>query len=327
MPLRNALDATSAHKLARLVSKQEIQVVHAHLARDYPLAAYAASRNPRAKLIVTRHVLFPFNRLHRLVLSRATRIIAVSRAVSCAIQVQKLVPAERIVVIPNGIDVDRFEQARAHFDALAFRRRWNIPEDHLLVGCVGELRPLKGHEDFLRAAAVIVRRFPKSYFLIAGADASPKGEHRAALQRLIADLDLGRHVRLFGWLDDLPAFYCALDVFVSASHTESFGLVIAEALASGTPIVATRTEGAAEILSPAESGVLVPVGDVAAIAESVTMLLLEPVRRQRLATTGVETAQSRFSVARMIEETELVYREALGEQSIAFASRPDEGSR
>ena len=311
LPLRNALDAASARKLAGLVRQREIQIVHAHMARDYPLAAYATRQNPRAKLIVTRHVLFPLNRLHRLVLSQATRVIAVSEAVARAIRAQGLVPAERITVVPNGIDVDRFAQARTRFDARAFRRRWSLPEDHLLVGSVGELRPLKGHEDFLRAAAVILRRFPNSYFLIAGLDASAKGEHRVALESLIADLDLTQHVRLFGWLDDLPSFYCALDVFVSASHTESFGLAIAEALASGTPVVATRTEGAEEILSPEESGSLVPVGDVEALATAVIALLESPERSRQIATLGAEIARRRFSVARMVEETEQLYRAAL----------------
>jgi glycosyltransferase involved in cell wall biosynthesis len=311
LPLRNALDAISARKLAGLVRQREIQIVHSHMARDYPLAAYAIRQNPHAKLIVTRHVLFPLNRLHRLVLSQAACVIAVSEAVARAIRAQEVVPADRITVVPNGIDVDRFAQARARFNVRTFRSRWNIPEDHLLVGGVGEIRPLKGHEDFLRAAAVIVRHFPNSCFLIAGVDASDKGEHRAALERLIADLDLTEHVRLFGWLDDLPSFYCALDVFVSASHTESFGLAIAEALASGTPVVATRTEGAEEILSPEESGSLVSVGDVEALAMAVIALLENPEQSRRIAMIGVEVARRRFSLDRMVDETEQIYGTAL----------------
>lgn len=311
VPLRNALDAPSARQLARLVSRQDIQIVHAHLARDYPLAAYATRRNPPAKLIITRHVLFPLNRLHRLVLSQAARVIAVSEAVARTIRAQGLLAAERITVVSNGVDVDRFEQARARFDDRAFRQRWNIPDGHLLIGSVGEIRPLKGHEDFLRAAAIVVRRFPNSYFLIAGVDASPKGEHRAALERLLADLDLTQHVRLFGWLDDLPSFYCALDVFVSASHTESFGLVIAEALASGTPVVATRTDGAAEILSPEGTGRLVPVGDSAALAAAISAVLEDPESSRRLATTAVKIARQRFSVATMVEATEQIYQQVL----------------
>ncbi|HXM35557.1 MAG TPA: glycosyltransferase [Pyrinomonadaceae bacterium] len=313
LPLRNALDAPSARKLARLVRQREIDIVHAHMARDYPLAAYATRRNPQAKLIVTRHVLFPLNRLHRLVLSQAARVIAVSEAVARAIRAQGLVPAKQVVVVPNGIDVDRLAPARARFDARTFHRRWNIPEDRLLVGSVGEIRPLKGHEDFLRAAAVIIRHFPKTHFLIAGIDASHTGENRAALERLIADLSLTKHVQLFGWLDDLPSFYGALDVFVSASHTESFGLAIAEALASGTPVVATRTEGAEEILAPEQSGSLVPVSDVEALATAVTAILKHPEQSRRRAMIGTEIARRRFSVARMVEETEQLYRTALEE--------------
>jgi len=309
LSLRNALDAGSARRLARMVRQHEIEIIHAHLARDYPLAAYASGRNPRAKLIVTRHVLFPLNRLHRLVLSQAARVIAVSESVARSLRAQELVPAERIVVVPNGIDVERFQKARAGFDSGNFRRRWNIPEQHLLIGSVGELRPLKGHEDFLRAAAIILRQFPQTSFVIAGVDPSQTGEHRERLERLIADLALTGHVHLFGWLDDLPSFYCALDVFVSASHTESFGLVIAEALASGTAVVATGTEGAEEVLS-ATGAALVPVADAEALAKSVIALLADPARRLQLATSGATIARQRFSMSRMVEETEQVYHEA-----------------
>ena len=311
LPLRNALDVVSARRLARLVDEREIEIVHAHMARDYPLAAYAVRQNPRAKLIVTRHVLFPLNRLHRLVLSQVARVIAVSEAVARALRNQGLVSAERISVVQNGIDVDRLSQARAHFDARSYRRRWDIAEDSLLVGTVGELRPLKGHEDFLRAAAVVVRHLPNTYFLIAGVDTSPSGEHRATLEKLVAELDLTKHVRFFGWLDDLPSFYCALDVFVSASHTESFGLAIAEALASSTPVVATRTEGAEEILSAEASGLLVPLRDADALAAAVRNLLENPDERRRMSAAGALSARQRFSVTRMVEETELVYHDAL----------------
>jgi glycosyltransferase involved in cell wall biosynthesis len=310
LPLRNAFDVLSARRLAALVSRERIQIIHAHLARDYPLAAYAVRQNPNVKLIVTRHVLFPLNRLQRLVLAHATRVIAVSEAVARALRAQALMPAELIKVVPNGIDVDRLAQARAQFDDQSFRARWNLPQDHLLIGSVGEIRPLKGHSDFLRAAALIVSRIPNSYFLIAGVDPSRDGEHQAALEKLIVELELSNNVRLFGWLEDLPSFYCALDVFVSASHSESFGLAIAEALACGTPVIATRTEGAEEILSPESSGTLVPVKDAEALAQAVCALL-ENQGSHRLANAGSETVRQRLSLARMIEGTEEVYQEAL----------------
>jgi glycosyltransferase involved in cell wall biosynthesis len=313
LPLRNALDAASARRLARLVRQEQIQIVHAHLARDYPLAAYATRRRSAAKLIVTRHVLFPLNRLHRVVLSRAARVIAVSEAVARSLRAGPLALEQRIAVVPNGIDVERFELARARFDARSFRQRLEIPEDRLLVGSVGEITPLKGHEDFLRAAANIIRPVPRSYFLIAGVDTSAGGQHLSSLKTLISDLGLERNVKLLGWLDDLPSLYCALDVLVSASHTESFGLVIAEAMASGTPIVATQTEGAREILAPTDSGSLVGIGDVEALATAIIAKLENLELSRQAAATGPEIARRRLGVGRMVEETEQVYQAALAE--------------
>ena len=236
-------------------------MVHAHMARDYPLAAYATRANSGSKLIVTRHVLFRLNRLHRITLAKAARIIAVSEAVAAQLRSEALASADKISVVLNGIDTTRFAEARAEFDRSEFLASWNLPDDSLLVGTVGELTPLKGQEEFLRTACQVLKRFPSAYFIVAGTDHSAGNKNRARLEQLIDELGIAERVRLVGWLKDLAQVYCALDVFVSASHTESFGLALAEAMASGAAIVATATEGAVELLQ-SETGVLVPIGDV-----------------------------------------------------------------
>ena len=307
LPLRNALDALSARKLARYVREHKIQVVHAHLARDYPLAAYASRRNRRSRLIVTRHVLFPLNPLHALTLARASRIIAVSSAVQRALAAQYLLPAERVVVIPNGIDMSRFEHPPDGADRSEFRSWWKIPEEGLLVGSVGELTPLKGHEEFVQAAALVVRRFPGTQFVIAGVDAAAGSPNLMKLQRLITQLDLNNAVRILGWVEDLGSLYRALDVFVSASHTESFGLVIAEAMASGTPVVATATEGAWEIIADEQNGVVVPIGNVEAIANAIGELIGSEEKRRSLSESGRKRVRHAFSLERMMSETERLY--------------------
>jgi L-malate glycosyltransferase len=311
LPLRNALDAPSARNLDRFTRKHEIEIVHAHMARDYPLASYAVRRNPGARLIITRHVLFPLNRLHTITLSQVARVIAVSEAVARELRAQALMPLERIVVVPNGIDVQRFDNPRSQFDRAGFRRRWKIPEDCLLVGAVGEIKSLKGQEDFVRAAAIVARRFPNVHFLIAGRDSSRTGEHRAALEDLIAKLDLAKHVHLVGWLDDVAPLYCALDIFVSASQTESFGLAIVEAMACGRAVVATETEGAKEIIENGETGLLAPIGGVEALATAVMALLEDETMRRQIGARARQVAQERFSLERMVDATETIYRESL----------------
>ena len=307
LPLRNSLDVGSARDLSTLVRRNEIRIVHAHMARDYPLAAYAVRGNPRARLIITRHVLFPLNRLHRITLSRA-RIIAVSQAVASQLRSDRMAPAEKISVVLNGINVDKFKKAREGFDRRQFLHGWELPDDALLVGTVGELTPLKGQEEFLRAAARIATQYADAYFVIAGIDHSPENKNRALLARLIEELNLSHRVRVVGWLEDLAQLYCALDVFVSASHTESFGLAIAEAMASSTAVVATETAGAKEIIQDGMTGLLVPVGDVDRLAERVLTLLKDKDRRLQIGMTAQEAVSAQFDLERMIDETEEIYR-------------------
>lgn len=318
LPLRNSLDAISARELSKLVRRKQIQIVHAHLARDYPLAAYAVRQNKEARLIVTRHVLFPMNRLHRVTLSGTSRIIAVSQAVASQLRSDRVAPPEKISVVLNGINAVRFAEARQTFDRDQFLRDWKLPADSLLVGTVGELTALKGQTEFLQAAAQVLRRHPNAYFFIAGLDHSGGNKNRIALERLIEELKLTERVRLAGWLEDLAQLYCALDVFVSASHTESFGLAIVEAMASSASVVATETEAAREIIQSGETGLLVPVRDFQKLAEAVLELLNDNEERVRLGKAAQHSVATQFSVERMIDETEEIYRAELGETTDRF---------
>ena len=308
LPLRNSLDAMSARSLSALVRRNKIQVVHAHMARDYPLAFYAVQRNKGARLVVTRHVLFPLSRLHRITLSKGARIIAVSQAVAAQVRADGIAPVERISVVMNGIDRRRFENESYHFNREQFLGIWGLPHNNLLIGTVGELTPLKGQEEFLRAAAEVRKQFPNSHFIVAGTDSSRDNKNRAFLERLIKELELTEHVRLVGWVENLAQLYCALDVFVSASHTESFGLAITEAMASATSVVATETEGAREIIQAGETGLLVPVGDVVALAAAIVELLGNKEKRSLLGIAAQQAVAARFNVERMVEETEEIYR-------------------
>jgi glycosyltransferase involved in cell wall biosynthesis len=174
---------------------------------------------------------------------------------------------------------------------------------------VGELTPLKGQEEILRAAAQLSTQLPKTHFILAGIDHSSGNQHRSRLKRLIKELNLTSHVSLVGWLDDLAQLYCALDVFVSASHTESFGIAIAEAMASGTAVVATETAGARELIESGKTGRLVPVDDADKLAEAILLLLSDDEERARLGEAAQQAASANFSLERMIAETERIYSE------------------
>ena len=304
LPLRNSLDVPSAHELARFVARHGIEVVHAHMARDYSLAAYAARRNRKAKFIVTRHVLFHLSRLHRHTLARTHRVIAVSNAVARELRAQRIVSDGQLAVVRNGVDVDRFS---VDFDRDRFLKTLGLPAQVALVGSFGELRTLKRHDDFIRAASLIARHFPDVHFVLAGLDTSLSRDVHTHLEELVIETGLKDRFHFLGWVEEAEKLLGSLDVFVSASETESFGLAIAEAMAAGTPVVATATEGAQEVVNDQETGYLVPIGDVAAIARSIMNLLSSRELRTQIGTRAREVVNQKFSLQRMVDQIEQIY--------------------
>jgi glycosyltransferase involved in cell wall biosynthesis len=312
LSLSNLLDMRGAFKLGRLARENRIEIVHAHVARDYLPAFLVTTRRSHApRLVATRHVLFRMGRVNRNVLSRASRVIAVSEAVARSLRAQGGFDAEKIRVVTNGVDLRRFEEARANFEREETER--GTTRRHLRVGIVGELSEVKGQEDFVRAAALVADEFAgRVEFLIVGEETATSGEYRARLEELIDELRLTESVRLLGRRDDVAPLIASLDVLVSASRTEAFGMVLVEAAACGVPVVATATEGAREIVNDGVTGSIVPIGDVRALASSVASLLRDEGLRLSLGARAREVARERFGLERMVDETERVYAEALG---------------
>lgn len=309
LPMRNALSVRGALKLARFARENRIDIIHAHVARDYPLAALAASRSGGIPLVLTRHVLFPLKKIHRLTLRRVARVIAVSRAVADSLRAQAIFEDRKLVVIHNGVDVEKFR--RKLLERPSAETASGEKQERLRVGTIGHLAPIKGHEDFIRAAAIVCAKRDDVDFNIAGEDKSRTGEHRRRLEKLIEELGVGQRVRLEGWVDDVAQLLSTFDLFVSSARAEPFGLAIVEAMAAGVPVIATSSEGAREIIEADTTGCLIPSSDTGTMANAISALLDDPKTRERLASSALRRVSEQFSLERMVARTEEVYQEAL----------------
>ena len=299
LPFRKPLDVASAWKLRQFAREHNVEIIHAHMARDYPLAALAAG-GVAPRLVLTRHVLFPMGKLHKLTRRRVARVIAVSKAVAASLRAQKIFDEAQIVVVRNGIDLKRFQSVRRNFESRPLR-----------VGMLGELSPVKGQKEFVRAAATIARQRGDVEFIIAGRDNSADGQYRRELMQSIESSGRSERITIIESRIDVAEFLSQLDVFVSASSSEAFGLAIVEAMAAGAPVVATASDGAREIITDNQTGRLAPVGDAEELAKLIGELLGDSTERTRLAENAREKAAAEFSLARMIAETEAVYRDVL----------------
>ncbi len=294
-PLRNAIDVSSAVKIANFAGNNSVELIHAHIAKDYPIAAIAA-RMAGVPYVITRHVLFPMSRVHRRLLSEVSAVIAVSNAVGATLRSEQLFPEAKIITIPYGIDVDRFPEHEG------------IRREKLRVGSVGNLDPVKGFDVLLRAAVIVSAAHPGIEFEIVGEDRSRDRRNETNLRRLISDLGLDGVITLSGRSDDIGTKLRDFDVFVSSSRSESFGAAIAEAMLTGLPVIATATEGAVEIISDPKLGRLVPIDGHEDLADAILMLLNNEWERDQLGKAGRDQVLKTFSLKKMVDETEILYR-------------------
>lgn len=307
--IKNSLDIFSARKIAGFIKENKIEIVHAHTGKDYLPASLAGRLAKTGKLILTRHVLFPVKIAQKIALANVSKVIAVSTAVEA--NLQKTFPPEKIVKIHNGIIIENWSENDAEKLNKEFRFFHNISYDAQIVGTIGELKTLKGQRDFVLAANEIVKKNEEVFFIIVGKDNSFQKSFRNELKRLVKILSLKNRFLFLDWLEDTEPLLSAIDIFVSPSHSESFGLAILEAMASGKAIVSTRTEGAKELLENGRSGKLVAVKEPLELSEAIEEFLIDKKMRETFGENAQKTARENFSLDKMITETEKVYKSVL----------------
>jgi glycosyltransferase involved in cell wall biosynthesis len=214
-----------------------------------------------------------------------------------------------IVVIPNGVDLSRFAMPG---DRAELRSALGVPAGTKLVAVVSRLAALKGIEDFIDAAALVVRKRDDVRFLIVG-EPSPINNRAYVddLRARAAARGLAERVIFTGLRSDVPALLSAVDVSVMPSLNEALSNVLLESMAAGTAVVATDVGGTAEALVDRENGVLIPPGNPPVLADAIVQLVDDPGRARELGANARRTIADRYSLDRMVAATESLYDQLL----------------
>jgi glycosyltransferase involved in cell wall biosynthesis len=263
-------------------------------ARHRPALAWSIRSSHREKMAWKQR---PSFELCRIASRGVPLIVANSRAGLADCRRQGFRPRSASVV-PNGVDVAAFRP-----DPEAGRRlraAWLVPEDAPLVGMVARLDPVKDHPGFLRAAALVAARVPSAMFACVG-DGPPA--YRAELERQARALGLAGRLIWAGERHDMPAVHNAFDLLCLSSRTEGFPNVIAEAMASARPCVATQVGDVAEIVG--DAGRTAPPGAPEALAQALLDVLgLSPPERRQLGLRARSRAAEHYSLDAMVSRTE-----------------------
>ncbi len=311
-------DVITFVRILRLIRRMRPEIVHTHTAKAGVLGRLAARLAGVPVIVHTYHghVLqgyFPpaknrlFVRIERALARWTDRLLAVSEAVRRDLLDLGIGTPDQLTVVPLGLDLDRFMACETLRGQL--RAELGIG-DAPTVGIVARLVPIKAHEVFFHAAALVARAVPASRFVVVG-----DGERRSELEDLVVSLGLANRVRFLGWRRDLDRIYSDLDVVALSSKNEGSPVSLIEAMAAACAVVATRVGGVPDLIEDGVNGYLVPSGDPSAMATAVSSLLTDPERRAEMGRAGRKRVGQAFSVERLVRDVDALYGELLARRA------------
>jgi glycosyltransferase involved in cell wall biosynthesis len=308
LPLRDPitigkLDPIMLARLAVWLRRERIQVIHTHLSTASLLGSWAA-RLAGIPALATVHGLNT-----RTCFNWARAIIAVSNAVKQHLVAQGL-PAERITVIHNGVDLRAMSHSRG--GGVDVRAQWGLPKQAPVLVTVGRLAPQKGHRYLLEAVEILSRdeRWRELRLLVVGT-----GALLAQLQREAEERGLGERVTFCGFHRDVLPFLQASDIFVLPSVQEGLSLSALEAMALAKPVVACRVGGTPEVVVDGETGLLVAPGEPGELAHALERLMSDPSQARAMGEAGKRRVQEAFDLEQMVTKIEGLYHRLIAARS------------
>lgn len=304
--LKPAADLADIVRLIRWLP--QVDVVHVHRGKEHWLAALAnrLSGSPRP-LVRTRHIVQVVrpHRGNRWLYQTATDLVlTVTDAINRQYVTSGLLPPERVVPLPGGVDTDRFHP---RVDGRAVRETLGLSEGVILLGMVGGLRVMKGHAVVVEALARLARDGVRPRVLVVG-----QGRLEATIRAAIQRAGLQPQFTFSGFVSDLPQTMAAMDVGLYAPlESDGMGRVVFEYLAMARPLIASRVGIVPEALTNGRDALLVPAGDPEALAVAIRCLLEDRQLRQDLGAAGRSLVEARYSGSRLAERLVALYSRLL----------------
>ncbi len=319
---RSGLNLGSSNRLATLLRRERVDVIHAHQFGPFFYGATARLLASRPGLVMTEHGRSfpdPPRRTHflfnRAVLRRDDRIIAVGEDVRRALIDNEGFAPGRVEVVYNGVDTGAFADSARHREAV--RREVGVGAGAVVLMQVARLDAIKDHATAVRAVGRAAGRRPDVRLVLVG-----EGPEAGPIDDLIRGLGLGENVLRLGIRTDVARLLGAADAVLLTSRSEGIPLTLIEGMAAGLPVVATRVGGVAEVVVDGQTGLLAPAGDADALAARILRLADDRDLRERLGRAGRVRARASFDEGRMIAAYDRIYGEVGDRASGARRPRP-----
>jgi len=300
-------------RLARLMRRHRVKVVHTHLYECGVIGRIAAWLAGVPVIITHEHGKTTWKKWYhrwfeRLAIRGTDLRIAVSEDIKGLRLRQEHTPPDKIAVVGNAVEAFRFDAGQAAGGAT--RAELGLARC-FVIGTVGRIVTAKSYDLLLRAARSVCTRRPEARFLLVG-----EGPLREELTRQRDSLGLADRVIFLGARTDIPALLAAMDLYVITSQREGLPISLIEAMMAAKPIVATAVGGIPEALCHGEDGLLVESGNEAALAEAILSLMDDPAGRRQMGERARTKARARYSAEAILEILEATYASIMHRKGI-----------
>jgi len=297
-------------KLVKLMRKEKYEIIHTYLFSANIIGSIAAKLAGIKTVITSRRDtgLLREGRWQHILASKLTnrwvdKIICVSKAVKKVVLAKEKVNPQKIEVIYNGVDLEKFQVA-GHRSQI--KESLGIKKDEFVVGMIANFSWIKGHKDFIQAAQVVLKELSNTRFLLIGS-----GPLIESLRSQVSGLRLEEKVLFLGTRKDIPELLSVMDVSVNASYSEGMSNTILQSMAAGVPVVVTAVDGNLETVDDGKTGILVSAGKPQEIAEAIIRLLENRDLAKEMGINAQKRISEKFTAQIMISNMENLYKKLL----------------
>ena len=302
-PALKYADVLASKRLARILRSHHTEIAVVMQSKDISIVTTAKLMYSPAKLVYYQQMQSRIDKrdvLHTWMYSKLSLWISLTKRMKQEVLEHTRVPERLIKVVPLGRDTHLFDPKL--YNQRKARVKYNLPLDKQIVGVMGRLDPQKGQEEFLRSLPLVLQRQKDVCYVIAGEETRGETGYRRYLVNLTFDLGIQDSVRFLPFTEDVPEFMAAIDMFVLPSYSETFGLVLIEAMAMEKPVVATSAGGVPEIVEDGRDGLLIPPRDERALADAIVLLLKNASLRNSISKHARRDALVRFDASRCVDQ-------------------------
>ena len=318
-------DSASVRRIVQEIRRVRPHILHTHTAKAGAVGRLAALLAGEAKPPIVVHTFHGhvlrgyfdpvrteiFRETERQLARHSTRLIAVSPQVRDELLELGVGSPEQFSVIRLGIELEkRIATGRGQVD---LRRLFGVPDDRFVVGWIGRMTAIKRVQDVVSAFAALRRKGIEATLCLVG-----DGPDRVEVEQLAHDLGVIRDILFVGYQRDVASYYSFFDTLILASANEGTPVVAMESLVAGRPVVSTRVGGVPDVVSDGADGILCDPGDIDALAHALERLATDRDLRERLGQTGRSRMLTRYSVERLVDDVDALYRELLAERGVAL---------